>query len=96
MMSPEIQVIEFTEIVEGIEIPCDYAGMEKYNPHDDAARWVMHRNACCPSTLAPALACDLCKEVRVMDLIALECVFCGHIWQHAPEAYSMIESLRKP
>lgn len=87
---------EFLEQLVGeIETPCEFYEDGRVLCQNDAAKWIMHRNPCCPATMYPVLACDCCKEARVMDMIALECRFCGHLWEHAPDAYSLIEALNK-
>jgi hypothetical protein len=83
------------QIVGDLEVPCEFYEDGRVLCQNDPAQWVMHRNPCCPATMYPVLACDTCKDARVMDMIALECRHCGHIWENAPDAYSMIEKLDK-
>ena len=83
------------QIVGDLDVPCEFYEDGRVLCQNDPAEWVMYRNPCCPATMHPVLACECCKEARVMDMIALECRFCGHIWESAPDAYSMIERLDK-
>lgn len=62
---------------------------------DRPVRWIMHRKPCCARSMYPALACDQCKEQRLMDVLALECEGCGHIYEHSAEAYTYIEAFKK-
>jgi hypothetical protein len=91
----DTSVLTITEIVGDLDLPCDFYEDGRVLCQNEAAEWVMYRNPCCPATLYPALACDCCKEVRVQDMIALECRFCGKVWENSPDAYSMIERLDK-
>ena len=93
MTSMDLEIIDLTEFVGDIEIPCDYAGGGLCQ--DDPARWVMFRKPCCPGGAGVRLACELCKEARLLDQLSLECQFCGFIYEHAPEAYSRIEPLER-
>lgn len=91
--APSSEVLE--KIIGDLEVPCEFYEDGRVLCQNEPAKWVMHRNPCCPATMYPVLACDCCKEARVMDMIALECRFCNHIWEHAPDAYSMIEKIDK-
>lgn len=83
-------------LVGDLELPCDFYVDGKVLCQGDAAEWVMYRNPCCPrAATTPALACEVCKGARVQDMIALECHFCKKVWEHATDAYSMIERLDK-
>lgn len=86
----------FTEIVEGIETPCQFADRTEVCP-DEPARWIMWLNPCCEKGLTTkfALACDTCKSVRMNAPIALQCRHCGHISFPAATAYTYIEPLEK-
>ena len=95
MTQTTLSPVELVQIVGDLDIPCDFFVDGKVLCQGEAAHWVMYRNPCCVQTMTPALACDCCKEARVMDMIALECGYCGHIWENAPDAYSMIEKLDK-
>ena len=93
--APSITALE--ETVGDFSLPCDFYVDGKVLCQGEVAEWVMYRNPCCPtSATTPALACSCCKEARVNDMIALECHFCGKIWEHATDAYSLIEKLNKP
>ena len=92
--APSATVVE--ELVGDMDLSCDFYVDGRVLCQGEAAEWIMYRNACCPtSATTPALACDCCKEARVHDMIALECHFCGKIWEHATDAYSMIERVKK-
>ena len=91
--APSSTVLE--QIVGDLETPCDFFVDGKVLCQGEPAEWVLYRNPCCAATLHPALACECCKEARVMNMIALECGYCGHIWEEAPDAYSMIERIDK-
>lgn len=93
MTAPGLEIIDLTEIVGRLEIPCDFADMP--DCRDEPAKWVLHRNKCCPDVPPAALACESCKEGRLLDRYALECRWCGFIWEHAPEAYCYIEPLER-
>lgn len=91
---PSPTVVE--KIIGDLSLPCDFYVDGKVLCQGEVAEWVMYRNPCCPtSATTPALACECCKEARINDMIALECHFCGKIWEHATDAYSLIEKLNK-
>lgn len=101
-MNPQTQTmtvlspVEILELVGDFEIPCDFFVDGKVLCQGEAAKWVMHRNPCCPtSATTPAVACDICKDARLHDMIALECHFCGHTYEHSTDAYTLIEKLDK-
>ena len=87
--------VEIVELVGDLELPCDFYIPTKSLCRNEPAEWVLYRKPCCAAKVTPAIACTACKEARVMDLLALECHHCGHIFEHAPDAYSMIEKLDK-
>lgn len=91
MTSPGLEIIDLTEFVGDISCPCDYSD-ERQCP-DEPAAWVLHLKPCCPAGGGFRLACDKCKEARLMDAHSVECGFCGYIFEHAPEAYHYIEPL---
>ena len=93
MTSTTIEVTHLEEITGAFEISCDYAD-ESWSCPDQPARWVMHIKPCCPAIPLHKLACDQCKEARLMDAFSIECPDCGHITEHAPDAYRYIEPLR--
>jgi hypothetical protein len=82
---------DLTEVVGDFSIPCDYAG-EAECP-DLPAEWVLYRKPCCLAGVAPKLACEPCKEARLMDGMSVECEHCGHVYDHAPDAYSYMERI---
>jgi hypothetical protein len=91
---PSAEAIE--ELIEDFSIPCDFYVDGKVLCQGEVAEWIMYRNPCCPtSATTPALACDCCKEVRVNDMISLECHFCGKTWEHSTDAYNLIEKIKK-
>ncbi|HET6916902.1 MAG TPA: hypothetical protein VFH56_12500 [Acidimicrobiales bacterium] len=79
----------------GVQPSCDFYVDGKVLCQGEAAEWVMYRNPCCARTMVPALACTVCKDARVNDMISLECESCGRLWEHAPEAYDHIERIDK-
>lgn len=81
-----------TEIVGDLDIPCDYS--DERDCPDLPAEWVLHVKACC-YVGRQRLACDTCKENRLMDAFSLECATCGHIFERAPDAYVLIEALNR-
>lgn len=93
MAMPDLEIVDLASTVGDIEIPCDYSDT-RICP-DDSATWVLHLKPCCPAGVGVRLACDTCKDHRLLDRIAVECEFCGFIFEHAPEAYSYIEPLEK-
>ena len=93
MTMTHIEVTHLEEIVGAMEIPCDYS-TERACP-DLPAKWVMHLKVCCPHVAMQKLACDGCKEQRLMDAFSLECEFCGTVFDHAPDAYRYIEPLER-
>jgi hypothetical protein len=83
------------DLVGDMPLPCDYFEDGRVLCQNDPAEWVMYRTPCCGRALTPALACAVCKEARVMDMISLECTGCGKVWEAAPDAYTMVEKLSK-
>jgi hypothetical protein len=84
------------DLVGELEIPCDFYVDGKVLCQGEAAEWVLYREPCCSTAATtPALACGTCKDARVNDMISLECHFCGKLWEHATDAYSMIERVSK-
>ena len=90
---PTIEVIDLTEMVHEVELPCDYSGDGMLRGvHDDPARWVMWtKDHGCGVKIR--LACDTCKESRLMNRIGIECEPCGYVEMDAASAYSRIEAL---
>ena len=87
----------FTDIVEGIETPCQFAGRNELCP-DEPARWIMWGDPCCPAAAAyhtVVLACDTCKAIRTANLVTITCRSCGHIYDPASTAYTYVEPLEK-
>ena len=86
----------FTDIVEGIETPCQFAGRTKVCP-DEPARWIMWVDPCCSEALAHScvLACDTCKAIRLSNLVTIVCQRCGHVYSPASTAYTYVEPLEK-
>lgn len=93
MTATGLEIVDLTEFVGDLDIKCDYA--DEPTCRDDPARWVLFLKPCCPAGGGVRLACDQCKENRLMDMHSVECGFCGHIYDHAPEAYSRIEPLER-
>lgn len=93
MTSMDLEVVDLTEFVGDIEIPCDYA--DESTCPDEPARWVLFLKPCCPAGGGVRLACERCKENRLMDAHSVECASCGFIYEHAPEAYSRVEPLER-
>lgn len=87
----------FTEIVEGVETPCQFSGRGEVCP-DDPAEWIMWLHPCCEAAMAAkfALACKVCMAARLYgpDFV-LQCAHCGHISDPASTAYTYIEPLEK-
>ena len=94
MTAPGLEIVDLTSIVGDFEVSCDYAD-EDWNCQDDPASWVLHLKPCCPAGAGVRLACEVCKESRMMDAGAVECQFCGFVYEHAPEAYHYIEPLER-
>jgi hypothetical protein len=88
-----IEIVDLTEFVGDFQIPCEYAG--EPGCQDEPAAWVLHLKPCCPAGGGIRLACERCKESRLMDMHSVQCEFCGHIFEHAPEAYRLIEPLER-
>lgn len=94
MTQTTLSPIEVLEVVGSFELPCDFYVDGKVLCQGEAAQWVLYRECCCAAAAStPALACDICKEARVHDMISLECHWCGKVWEHATEAYTLIEKL---
>lgn len=88
----DIHTVE--EVVGDFDLSCDFYVDGKVLCQGDPAHWVMYRTPCCgTSASTPALACDTCKEARVLNMISLECHWCGKVWESSVDAYSMIEKL---
>lgn len=88
------QVVGLAELMESgaFELPCDLGtklDVECPNP----ARWVMWRKPCCEAAASPALACEGCKERRLMNHIAVICRHCGAVHMDSASAYMRIEAL---
>lgn len=86
----------FTEIVEGIETPCQFSGRRETCP-DDPARWVMFQTPCCEASAGRigVLACDTCMAIRTQNLVSLRCEHCDTLFEPASTAYFLIEPLEK-
>lgn len=96
MTATMIEVEVLLDMVGEILPSCDFYEDGRVLCQGEAAEWVLYREPCCERAAStPALACGTCKDARVMDMISLECHFCGRIWEHATDAYSMIERLTK-
>lgn len=93
MTAMDLEIVDLTSIVGDWALPCEYAG--EPGCRDDPASWVLFLKPCCPAGGGIRLACELCKESRLMDMHSVQCEFCGHIFEHAPEAYSRIEPLER-
>lgn len=93
MTAPGLEIIDLTEFVGDMSLPCDYS--DEHRMVDEPASWVMFLKPCCPEGGGIRLACEHCKEGRLMDMHSVQCEFCGHIFEHAPEAYSRIEPLER-
>lgn len=91
-MMSELEFVTTENFLGDFQLPCDY-GREAGCPRP--AEWVLYRKPCCTSAFTPALACDQCKEARLMNRIAVECEGCGHVVMDAASAYSHMERLRK-
>ena len=92
MTSPGLEIVDLTELVGGVEIPCDYSDEPACG--GGSPSWVLFFS-CCEGGSGVRLACDICKDERLMDRVSIECPACGHIFEHAPEAYSRIEPLER-
>lgn len=95
MTSMDLEIVDLTSIVGGFDIPCEYSADEHTVCQDDPARWVLHLKPCCPAGAGIRLACEVCKELRVMSGSAVQCEFCQHIFFPAREAYAYIEPLER-
>lgn len=91
MTSMDLEIIDLAEFMAGLLPPCEYS--DESSCPDDPAAWVLHLKPCCPAGGGFRLACDSCKENRLMDAHSVQCVHCGYIFEHAPEAYHYIEPL---
>lgn len=79
------------EIVGDLEIPCDY--LDDSTCSKGRAEWVLHRVRCTCGAGGAALACDPCKELRLLSEGSVECGTCGEVTSPARAAYSYIEYL---
>lgn len=95
--STEIEVVDLTEIVGDIEIPCDYGQYTPYDggcaPNVGAAKWLLvladHGHGA-----ETRLACTHCKDMRLLvEDAGVECDKCGHFTFPVRKAYSRIEAL---
>lgn len=91
-MTTELEIIDLTEIVGEFEVSCDYA--DGPDCRGESPKWVLFFR-CCEEGSGIRLACDPCKDVRLLDQISIECQACGYIFEHAPEAYVYIEPLER-
>lgn len=89
---PEDLII--TEIVGDLEIPCDYAGLDRKCPAEPAA-WILHRVRCECGEGGPVLACTPCKDVRLLGDGVVICGGCG-VAMPVREAYTYIEPIGRP
>lgn len=88
--STSTEVLDLTEIVGDLEIPCDLGSWE--DGCDRPAEWILHRNCCG----VPALACDPCKVYVTGVKRAGMCAACGEVrMDDGPSRFSYIERLRK-
>ena len=79
--------------VQNIPITCDYYEGAGVLCQGEQAEWVMYRKLCCAQSAYPTLACSRCKDVRVNDDIAVSCSGCGETYEHAADAYRMVERI---
>ncbi len=80
----------FTLLSEDLDIPCSYA--EEPTCGKGPAKWVMRLVPCC-SGMMQTLACDRCKDIRMVTEDGIECDRCGLVTVPARYAYYAIEAL---
>lgn len=76
------------------DICCDVGPLDGGGDNDDCsrpARWLMWRK-CCGNC---SLACDQCKDDRVMNRTAVLCHTCDTYFFDAPDCYMYIEPLSR-
>lgn len=92
-MSTETEIIEFTQLVEDIEVPCDFAESWRHVPHG-GAQWVAHRVQCvCGYAGGARVICTGCKDTLMLSEDALQCVACSEVYSPARTIVSSIEPL---
>lgn len=92
----ETESIELLKTLEAHEpeLPCDL-GIRQDDTCPNPAKWIMFRKPCCEVTSTPALACDSCKETRLMNRIGVVCRGCNTLHPDASAAYARIELIRQ-
>ena len=93
MTAMDLEIVDLTEIVDGFDIACEYAGDEPTTCQDDPAQWALHLNPCCPAGSGIRLACNICKELRMTSGVAVRCEHCNFVFFPASKAYRYIEPL---
>lgn len=86
--------ITILEMVEEHEIPCDYADDPYSDCPDLRAEWVLFLVRCDCGYGGQTLACNYCKELRMMSEGAVECE-CGELVAPARAAYSYVEYINR-
>ncbi|MGZ6788364.1 MAG: hypothetical protein ACXVGN_00235 [Mycobacteriaceae bacterium] len=90
-MSTEVEVIEFTQLVEDIQIPCDWDRLFKCGPR--GATWLVGLRCGCGQA-DQRLVCDGCKSVALQMEEGLYCpVDCGEVFIPARRAIHYMEAL---
>lgn len=92
MMAPEggVEIIDLTEIVGDIEIPCDYDRLFHCGPA--AAKWEM-RGACGCGAKGVRLVCEGCKDAVIATDDGLMCNACGVVTAPARLIFWHIQAL---
>lgn len=94
-MSTDLEIVDLTEIVGDLEIPCDYADSRPgwFGCPNQPGRWLLFtRDHGCGTRVR--VACEPCKTARLTaEDGAVECALCGHITAPPRHAYSRIEAL---
>ena len=91
MPGHETEIIDLTEIVGDLEIPCDYDRLFGCGPRP--AAWVMVAQCEC-GTRGERLVCEGCKDATLATERALACPSdCGLVYSPARHAFTRIEPL---
>jgi hypothetical protein len=93
---PDTGIVDLTEIVGDLEVPCDWGdGYKGKGIHDDPARWVIYLVSCTCGAGGVRLGCDNCKNHRMTSEDAVICRHCGEVTVPARHAYTRAERLEK-
>lgn len=90
MMSTDPGIIDLTELVGELAIPCEYDRLYGCGPA--AATWLMVARCGC-GVMAHRLVCEGCKDKTIQTEDGLCCPGCSMVWTPARRAFSRIERL---